>query len=220
MTDHPSDDHAARVRPDPAAGEGPRGNGGHLIVIGITGRARTGKDLAAAALVYHRDCFRVALADGVKAALHDLDGPRRELTKALETGGKSLRWAWQVCGTECRLDVNAPGLWIHLLAAKIRFMSRYAPQPVTRFVVPDIRFRMEVSMLRHLAQFMGGSFGCLRLTRPGGPAIAEVAHVSETEPDTIRADREYENAGSMADLAAAAVAFFDDVAAGKVSGNF
>lgn len=218
-----SSSHATRTQPAPAAGEGAKVDGRErLVVIGITGKARAGKDRSASALAYHRDCFRVALADGVRSAVRDMDGPGWELTKELAAVGKSARWALQTLGTEARLDANAPGLWIQLVAAKIRYLSHYHPVPRTRFVVSDVRFRAEVSMLRHFTQHMGGSFGVLRLTRPDGPALdsTEAAHVSETELETIRADREYENAGTVEELAAAAVAFFDDVAIGRVSGNF
>lgn len=214
-----SDDHATRVQPAPATGEGPAIARERLIVVGITGKARSGKDTTAGILTTFRGCHRIALADGVRSAFDELSGPTKELHK--ELGGEmTYRRTLQTLGTECREAANALGLWVHLLLAKIRFLSAHWPNPRNRFVIPDIRFRREVSMVRHQVQLWGGSYGTLRLTHPGGPAIAEADHVSETELDTIRADREYENAGTVEDLASAAVGFFDDVAAGRVSGSF
>ena len=102
-----------------------------LVVIGICGRARSGKDVAANALAIHRDCHRVALADGVRDALHSLSGMTGEFYKGL-TPDHNYRRALQQLGTEARNKVNAPGLWVHLALAKIAYAALYFPTPRMR----------------------------------------------------------------------------------------
>lgn len=184
-----------------------------LIVIGVCGKARVGKDLAARAIQLHRGCHRIALADGVKSGFDDLDGPGRELSKELGEASLSHRWAWQQFGTEARESVHAPGLWVHLALAKIYYAHRLHPVPRSRFVIPDIRRRLEVAILKHQVAQWHGRFGVVKLTREG-VEIPESGHSSETEVDVVPCHQTLENDGTIDDLVRMVCRFFDEVSAG------
>lgn len=183
-----------------------------LIVIGICGKARSGKDLCSSALSLHRNCHRIALADPIRSALIDLGGPTADILKGLSPD-HNYRRAMKELGTASRDAVNAPGLWVHLALAKIHYASMVFPGRWTRFVIPDIRFRHEEGMLRYQVEQWRGKFGILRLVRTGEP-IAESSHASETEVDYVPCHTTYYNEGSIEDLIAAAVEFFDGMMKG------
>lgn len=182
-----------RVRSETGRSDQPE----RLIVIGITGLARSGKDTIAGILCQRFGFTRVALADGLRSAFRDLDGPTWELTKGLESAGRTSRWALQQLGTEARRAANAPNLWIDLLATKIAYLSAIHPSPVRRFVVPDIRFLSEVNYLRSA---FGGSY-IWSVSRPGAGLRGEAAsHASERELSAIEPDLKLFNGGSIAEL--------------------
>ena len=190
-----------------------------LIVIGITGLARAGKDTVAKILESRHGFFRIGLADGVRAAFSDLDGPTWELRKEIEAAGSTARKALQTIGTEARLDValhagqlayrrdsegardSAARLWVHLLAVKIRYLCMYHPAPKYRFVVPDMRFADEHYSLDDLVHHWGGEYQTWRIHREGaGLAGDSGKHASETEIDRIPAHAEIQNHGTIGDL--------------------
>lgn len=155
------------------------------IVVAISGRARAGKDTAANVLALH-GFRRIALADAVKSALRDLGD---DAMKSLPDG--SVRRGWQILGTECREAAKAPGLWVHTLIAKAEYARRFLGWD--RIVVPDVRFRLEESMLRYWATAGDGRFVSLRVERPGLEPIRESDHASEREIELIPADRRIVN---------------------------
>src|SRR5689334_12961283 len=113
-----------------------------LLVIGVCGRARAGKDTVARILA-DADFLRIGLADGVKSALNDLDGATWDFRKERDAAGLTDRWAAQTLGTECREEVASLHLWVDLLLAKLRYAAKHHPVPRGRFVIPDIRFPFE-----------------------------------------------------------------------------
>jgi hypothetical protein len=189
-----------------------------LIVVGFRGASGVGKDVAVAALDYERGCWPIALADGIKSALDDLDGRTREVTKRLEKAGISRRMAWQRIGTESRVAARNRRLWTSLALAKIHFLA-HLPEPfaVRRFAIPDFRADVvEEACFRAALPAWGGRFGLARVLRPGaGPLPGEAGrHSSEHAWAAMTPDATIHNEGSLADLRAAAVLFFDEVAAG------
>jgi hypothetical protein len=185
-----------------------------LIVIGICGQARTGKDTAAAAVSLLRGCHRIALADGVREAFAGLSGPTAEFHKELNAT-HNFRRALQTLGTEARNAANAPGLWVHLALTKIYYASRIHPNPRHRFVIPDLRFRLEAAMLIHQVAQWRGRFAVLGLERTG-EVIPEAGHSSETEVASVPRLETYQNDGTIGELIEAACRFFDRVSAGGV----
>jgi hypothetical protein len=189
-----------------------------LIVIGFCGASGVGKDACAAALDYERSCWPIALADGIKSALDDLDGRTREVTKRLEEAGISRRVAWQRLGTESRVAARNARLWTSLTLAKIHFLAHLpGPFAARRFAVPDFRHPLEEACFRVALAAWGGRFGLARVLRPGARPLPGAAgtHSSEHSWPEMTPDATIHNEGSLADLRAAAVLFFDEVAAGR-----
>lgn len=151
-----------------------------LTVIGITGKARSGKDTAAQALVMRRGFHRIGLADAVRSAFGDLSGQTGELFKEL-TGDHTYRKALQVLGTEGRLATKNPRLWSQVALAKIYYAWKLHPVSRSKFVIPDVRFLIEVATLTACVSRWGGAFHLIRIERPGCESIAESSHRSETE---------------------------------------
>jgi hypothetical protein len=187
-----------------------------LVVIGICGKARSGKDTAANSLCLYRDFHRIALADGIREALAGLGGPTGSFLKEL-TPEHNYRRALQTLGTESRDAANCPGLWVHLALTKIHYAHKIHPVKRDRFVIPDIRYRHESSMFRSQVARWGGRFGVLKLSRPEAE-IAESSHSSETEVDNVISDLIYENDSSLDDLVISVLRFFDRLAEGRYVG--
>lgn len=187
-----------------------------LIVIGITGKAGAGKDTAANALVQYRDCHRVALADGVRSAFGDLSGPTGQLYKEL-TGDFTYRRALQLLGTEARQRTANQRLWISLLLCKTAYLAGLHPVRRTRFVVPDVRYPLEVAGLKAAIHRWGGVFGLLKVTRTHRLEIPESNHSSETAIDDLPYDRAVLNDSCKHNLGNVACKFFDAVANGDYS---
>jgi hypothetical protein len=182
-----------------------------LIVIGITGRARAGKDLCASFLVSLRGCHRLALADGIRSALADLGGPTGEVMKSL-TPDHNYRRAMQLLGTEARLAAGADRLWVDLALAKIYYAAALHPAPIRRFAVPDVRYSLEVEAFRTTVAAWGGRFGLLKVVRTHVGPIAESDHSSETSVDRLDYDRAAMHDSDRHNLAHLACRFFDDIA--------
>jgi hypothetical protein len=176
-----------------------------ITVIGITGVARSGKDTIAKLLCARHGFTRIALADGLRSAFGDLDGLTWDLRKELETFGISQRTMLQIMGTECRMEIGFPRLWIALLLVKINYLAHHHPVPRTEFVVPDIRFLVEASEFREMIPTrIGGSFDLWKVVRPGsGLDGIEGMHASETELDLIHPDVTIHNGNSIRELEAA-----------------
>jgi len=171
-----------------------------LIIVGITGVARSGKDTIAGILCQRFGFTRIALADGVRSAFRDMDGPTWELTKQLEACGKSSRWALQQLGTEARWKANAHGVWLYLAHTKIRYLAEIHPEPRSRFVIPDIRFEAERD---YFWLMLGERFRLWKTIRPGAGLSGEAArHASEREIDAIPADLIIDNCGTIPTLEA------------------
>jgi hypothetical protein len=180
-----------------------------LIVVGLTGVAGSGKDTVASILAHRFGFFRIALADGVRAAFRDIDGITWGLAKELEKAGKTSRWALQNMGCEAREEVarasefDTNKLWCYLAATKIVYLDRIHPVPRHLFVVPDVSYLHEVVTLRDITRGLGGTYQTWRVERPGAGLSGEAAmHSTEIGRATIPADRTLFNNGTIRDLEA------------------
>ncbi|MDH6123852.1 MULTISPECIES: hypothetical protein [unclassified Kitasatospora] len=175
--------------------------------IAFIGRARSGKDSAAARLVDQCGYARVAFADPLKEAALKLDpivytyvshdGHEATEERLSEVVGYSgwerakaevpeVRRVLQHMGQGVR-DLD-PEFWIRQAVARIES----APGPV---VVTDCRYRNEAAALKRLG------FRIIRVQRPPhGGELTGPQHVSETELDDYQADATLFNFGSLQDL--------------------
>lgn len=170
-----------------------------LVVIGIVGHARAGKDTVAKILGAHHGFHRVALADIVRMAFGSLDGPTWELHKDFSADFLPRR-SLQLLGTEARDEVGSETLWCDVILAMIRYADRLHPRRINRFVIPDIRYPHEAVRLKAVVQSWGGTFEAWRVRR-NTPKIAESNHSSELFIDKVPVNADLCNDGTIGYLA-------------------
>lgn len=170
-----------------------------LVVIGLTGPSRSGKDSAGKILSALYGFHRIALADAMKSSFDDLSGPSRDMHKDL-SDDFSQRRAWQLLGTESRIEIGEPSLWTGVALAKIHYATFNHPRPIRRFVIPDVSYPDEIDGLRHcIAGMWGGWYETWSVERPGLGPIRE-AHSSEVSRRLLSGDRTISNGGTLANL--------------------
>jgi len=143
------------------------------LVVGVAGRARSGKDTLASYLLAEvqrstKIAFADALKEGVAVMLGmtraDMDHPNRE--KTIEEFGFSVRKALQVFGTEGGRTLH-PDLWVNLLKLRVAKSDAYL------VVIPDVRFQNEAVYVRENGVL-------LHVVRPDGERSVGIAgHQSE-----------------------------------------
>jgi hypothetical protein len=186
--------------------------------IGLIGKARAGKDSAAAHLVATQAYTRLAFADPLKEAALKInpfvDGFSNDrLADIVDADGweyakdvyPEVRRILQHIGQIVReIDED---FWLRECLRKVAGATKLN-MPV---VITDVRYANEAESLRR------AGFLLVRIVRPartieltGAKAVsarrlsdASAAHASETELDGYPADFEISNAGSLADLGAA-----------------
>lgn len=142
-------------------------------IIGLTGKARSGKDTVAAYLTkvygYEQLAFAAALKKGIRA-MFDLDtrftdGEFKE--DVIPWIGKSPRQMMQSLGTEWGRNCVKDSLWTDL----IEFNAKALNDAGVCVVVSDVRFDNEADMIRR----NGGVV--MHIDRPDVKAVAQ--HASE-----------------------------------------
>jgi hypothetical protein len=114
-----------------------------MILIGLTGKAGSGKDTVADALVEHHGFVKMSFAEPIKdavAALLNVSPRKWEDRKWKETPvaslGLSPRRLAQTLGTEWGREVNGTDFWVLLLEARLKDAG-------DRVVISDVRFDNE-----------------------------------------------------------------------------
>ena len=160
--------------------------GGYMIgdrsyqVIGLSGKAQSGKDYIYSHYLNPNGWFQVSLAWHFKA---DLIG-KGVITfdEAFKTKPPHVRTMLQMVGTELGRNVYGQKVWCNTLKAWMDMFSYH--WGVHKFVIPDIRFVNELEMLE---DFNGLK---IRIKAPERSASSildttQRAHPSEAEMDTI-----------------------------------
>ncbi|WLH08632.1 deoxynucleotide monophosphate kinase [Pseudomonas lurida] len=146
------------------------------LLIGLTGRARSGKSTAAEHLVgtylLEHYAFADPLRDGLMAIFNldptDFEGDRKEQPLAwLE---RSPRQLMQSMGTEWARNTVHPDVWVKLAEQNLDYMTK-ALGAVLGFVVSDVRFENEADLIRR----RGGTI--VHISRADAQAVNP--HVSE-----------------------------------------
>jgi hypothetical protein len=179
-----------------------------LILLGITGRARHGKDTLFRCLQRSAGgtLARLAFGDGVKEELAEACG----VTAAeIEADKPRFRGGLQWWGTEFRRGLHGEDYWIRRLERKLHLMR---DTPLNGIVITDVRFPNEAA----LVQSRGGWI--IRVVRPqvdeGVPP-----HLSETAMDSVLVDSTILNDGCLTGLQEAADALWRYVCELKKSQN-
>lgn len=162
-----------------------------IPVIGIAGRARSGKDTVASFILAAVGGYRYSFADPIRAMLVplgiDMSDPywqdrKEEVIPAL---GSSPRRLMQTLGTEWGRDTIHPNLW--LLLANQRLLNAGPGM-----IVSDIRFENEAQWVRNC----GGMV--IHLFRPDAPNVE--AHASEGGIEVQSRDIQLFNSGTLEEL--------------------
>ena len=149
-------------------------------IIGLAGKARSGKNTVAQHLARRFGYQEIAFADPLKAAageifgLNDaqLYGADKERVDAF--WGETPRAILQKLGTDCLRNGYASDVWVRALQRRISFV----PEEV-RSVVTDVRFPNEAVALR---AWGGEIWQLVRLEGPGAQGGVE-GHISENAMD-------------------------------------
>lgn len=123
-----------------------------MILIGITGQARSGKDTTADLIATNENDFVTAFANPIKAGVRAIfnGGPEHTDGKYKETKipgfGFTWRKAMQTLGTEWGREQDKD-IWLKIVAEKYRAHQEESPGGVY-FVVSDVRFDNEAEWIR------------------------------------------------------------------------
>lgn len=167
------------------------------MIVGFTGRARSGKDTAADVLLGF-GYIKMSFANPIKSMIGSLlayqgvdhrvimemlHGSLKE-TPSPCLGGKSPRHAMQTLGTEWGRDCMDKDIWVN---ATINMAAQH-----DAVVIADVRFPNEAKAIRAA----GGVV--YRVVRPKLVGIG-VAHESEAHIDTLEVDGELVNDAASAE---------------------
>lgn len=179
------------------------------MILGIKGRKNSGKSTVAKYLIKEYGFNEYAFADPLKEALvHIFDFSREQLWGSQEQKetvdprwGISPRRAMEVVGTDLlQFDIHNHlkdgelpidrRIWV--LRFKIWYEKQIKLTPDMKLLLSDVRFNHEANIIREL----GGEIWDVQ--RPNNPYKGE--HLSETEQESIIADRTLLNSSSIVNL--------------------
>lgn len=174
-----------------------------FVVIGISGRAGSGKDTVANELVRNAGLVRYGMADPIKAMLDvfyaalgkTTHWEDREWKEAVDPElGFSPRRAAQLLGTEWGRTLN-PLIWIKCADA---FIWKARERGERGVVIPDIRYDNEGWHIRLINRIAGFYAALVHLDRPGVEVVA--AHASEAGFARHPREKVIVNDGTLDDL--------------------
>lgn len=163
------------------------------VLIGMAGKAGSGKDTAANFLKEHYPFRSVAFADPIRAGMTAMLGleakhfahPFKE--EVIPEIGKSPRQMMQALGTEWARECVNVDLWLILAKKKV---DEYHADGYD-VVITDVRFENEAAMIRNA----GGTI--VHIVRGNGTAVA---HASEAGVKVHENDYYINNNGTLEDL--------------------
>lgn len=167
------------------------------MILGLAGRARSGKDTAGLFIERAFGIPTVAFADPLKRAAMEMfgisehmaygvDGYDRE--QIVHPWGISVREMLQKLGTECGREVFFEDFWSRRLEALVNSDEMYAEG----YVVTDVRFDNEAEWIKK----QGGMV--LNIHRPSPEAVR--IHTSESGVSLSLIDKVIPNVGTVKDL--------------------
>jgi hypothetical protein len=173
-----------------------------MIIIGLTGPARSGKTTVARYLNSLYDFQEIAFADPLKNALCKMlnisrdvfdtqfAGSAKELP--LQPFGKSVREMLQTLGTDWARNMIHPDFWVMAARGRLDHIEQTLGRLTPGIVISDVRFENEAAMIRE----RGGHL--LRIHRNDCQAVRE--HSSETGIAEWPTDIHIDNNGDLKHL--------------------
>ena len=186
-----------------------------MILIGLAGVARSGKDTAASVLATELGLYRHAFADPIKRMLEQVFGDNfvngdRERIDPIS--GVSYRKLMQTLGTEWGRATH-PALWTRVAKAKWEWVKEGCPVDYKKgitenvmlgafgdhagMVISDVRFDNEAEWIRS----EGGII--VHVDRPDTEKVGIEGHASEQVMSRLPFDLVVENKGSLEEFSMA-----------------
>ncbi|KWV71629.1 hypothetical protein PFLmoz3_06221 [Pseudomonas fluorescens] len=167
------------------------------ILIGLTGRARSGKTTAAEHLartyLLEQYAFADPLRDGLMAIFNldptDFEGDRKE--QSLGWLDRSPRQLMQSMGTEWARNTVHPDVWVRLGEQNLDYINQ-SLGTVLGFVISDVRFENEAELIRR----RGGTV--IHISRSDAQAVNP--HISEAGIAVLQDDLILRNNGTVDEL--------------------
>lgn len=175
-----------------------------MILIGVAGLARSGKDTAARFLADELGLYQYAFAEPLKTMLKSVFGDHfheGDRSGICPEAGISYRRLMQTLGTEWGRYQVSPDLWVNLVGREFdklkanpyrkggAFDARLEPGGYKGMILSDVRFDSE-------AEWIKGNGGVVvQLTRPTG--TPEVTHASEQGVSRSLIDVHIDNSGTV-----------------------
>jgi len=164
------------------------------MLIGITGKAGSGKDTVADYLKASSNFRSIAFADPIRAGMKAIFGfddrlfqhPDKEVI--LEEFGKSPRQMMQTLGTEWGRESVNTDLWLILAGIKVKALSARG----YNVAITDVRFENEAEYIRS----SGGEIWHIQR----GVAGTKHVHTSEAGVGFVDGDLLIDNNGTLAQL--------------------
>lgn len=176
------------------------------FVVGLCGKAGSGKDTAAAALMNRLGFHRAGFSDPLYSGLSAVTGmsieslmDRRQKEAPLPIFKKSPRQMLQTLGTDWGRDMIRDTIWVEVCMSKC---TRLFESGVPGVVIPDVRFENEALAIRK----RGGLV--INITRGDAPCIEKPSSMHKSEdgiPENL-IDLEVENDGPVSHLSNAILA--------------
>jgi hypothetical protein len=154
-------------------------------VLGLSGKAGSGKDFVYTNYLRPQSFFQVSLAWHFKA---DLIG-KKVITfeEAFVTKPPKVRTMLQLVGTELGRNIYGDKVWCNILIAWMDIFHFH--WGIDKFVIPDVRFQNELDFIQKDLDGL-----VFRIVAPYRAALMnmspdQLVHASEAEMDTISDDK-------------------------------
>lgn len=178
-----------------------------VTIIGLTGKAGSGKSTIAEYLEKRHGYVRLSLTEPLKNMLRALGlsdnmlyGEDKEVTSELLCG-KSARHAMQTLGTEWGRNLIGEDIWINCLERKIGFLIGIGKD---KFVIDDVRFLNEANWIGTRDNYghllLPLYYEAMLVTVLRNNMSNEDSHISEIEMDKIVPDQIICNDGTEESL--------------------
>lgn len=161
-----------------------------MTILGLTGRARCGKDTVyslLSKLLWDKHVEKAAFADALKADVCKMVGCTREF---MDASKENFRLVMQGYGTDVRRTLYGENYWIKRLDTTLVKLLKEQSVP-DLVVITDVRFPNEAQYIKEC----GG-----KIWRINRGSISNDTHPSETELEKIAVDDVINNGSSMAEL--------------------
>ena len=150
-----------------------------MKIVGLTGKAGSGKDHMASLLHKHLEFYPLALADQLKVNLHAEEGTAMDRLYG-QHRSKRARTRMQQYGTDEMKPIHGEDIWCRYLGGWFRVLkNRWG---IDRFVIPDVRFTVEADWIKSRGGIVVRVDGLEREDM----TATQRKHRSETEMETIQ----------------------------------